>query len=70
MFCVSLGVSNGHQDVVNVDISKLHSLADVVHQALEGLGRIFSPKSIRKNSKSPNGVMMAVFGTSSAATGI
>jgi hypothetical protein len=29
----------------------------------------FSPNGIRRNSNSPNGMMMAVLGTSSSATG-
>ena len=66
VFCVRLGVSAGYQDAVNVDISGLQSLEDGVHQTLEGLGHIFKAKRHSLELKSPNGIMMTVWG----ATGI
>jgi hypothetical protein len=64
---VNLGRPGEDEDVVEICNAEVKSPQNVVHEALERLGK---PKDIKGNSNKPNGVVMAVFWMSSGWTDI
>jgi hypothetical protein len=62
-------VGASYQNVVQVDKSKGQVDQNRIHEPLKRHPALRRPKGMRVNSKSPNGVMMAVLAMSAAATG-
>lgn len=64
---VFLSIGTGNEEVVYIPVTAVKAAQHVVHEPLKCLLR---PKGIHMNSKRPNGVVTAVLGMSSSATGI
>ncbi len=59
------------RNVINICITEVQTVGNFVYEALKSLSSVFrSPNVIKGNSKSPNGVVMAVLHISSGLTGI
>jgi len=67
---VLLLVLAGHLQVVEVPEDRLEVGGGAVYLPLEGGSAFIKPKGIRKNSKDPNGVVIAVFCISAGCIGI
>lgn len=69
MTLMLLGVGAGDQNVVNVNEEKIVRQTSSMN-LWNACAAFLRPNGIRRNSNRPNGVMTAVFGTSSGVTGI
>ena len=69
MLCMLLAAGAGDENIVDVTETEVQTSQNLIHEPLVWAA-FLRPKGIRKNSNSPNGVVMAVFGMSSSSTGI
>ncbi len=60
----------GDEHAVNEGTPEVKTTQDAIDEALEGLLASRKPNGIQRNSNEPNGVEMAVFGTSPGTSGI
>jgi hypothetical protein len=55
----------GHDHIIHISEEKIEATQDAVHLALESVPSMCKPNVMHRNSKRPNGVVIAVFGMSS-----